>query len=155
MNRTTANKEQTKHDGAQAGSVAVVVVVGALPEREAVGEEVVVAVSRRSLEDVGNERQASLLLGRLLDGSLDFGRRGSLGGLRAGLVALLPLALCFVCAKLLRHLVGMQRSCPLAVGLADVILRGRVGDTEDVVKGRGRVGLVGGNLIADAKDFAI
>jgi hypothetical protein len=49
----------------------------------------------------------------------------------------------------------MQRSCPLAVGLADVILRGRVGDTEDVVKGRGRVGLVGGNLIADAKDFAI
>ena len=107
------------------------------------------------LEDVGNERQAGLLLRGFLDGSLNLGRRRALGGLRAGLAALLALALCLVGAKLLRHLVGMQRACLLAVGLADIILRGRVGDAENVVKGRGRVDLVGGNLVADAKDFAI
>ncbi len=155
VNCTAADEEQAKHDSAEAGAVAVVVVVGALPQREAIGEKVVVAVARGSLKDVGNQRQASLQLRGPLYGGLDLGRRGALGDLRALLAAGAGSGLGLFGAQLLLDLVGVQGASQLAVGLANVVLRGRGGDAQDVVKRRGRVRLECGNLIADAKDFAI
>ncbi|KUI62078.1 hypothetical protein VP1G_11327 [Cytospora mali] len=100
-------EEDAEHDGAQARAVALVEVVGALPDGEAVGHEVVVAGAAGPLEDVGDDGQARLPGPRLL-----------------------------------------------AVGLVDVILAGGWGDAQEVVEGH--VGtLVGGELVAEAEDFAI
>lgn len=84
VNTATNDEEQTNHNRAQAGSVAVVVVIGALPEREAIGEEMVVTVAFGATEDVGNEGQTSLSLASLLDSGFDL----SIGG-RLDLLALL------------------------------------------------------------------
>jgi hypothetical protein len=149
VNTTSDNKEQANHDGTQAGSVAVVVVVGALPQREAIGEEMIISVALGSAQDVGDQRQTGLSLTGLLNGGLDLSRSGRLDGSTSLLV------LAGLGAHLLLDLVGVQRARLLAVGLGDVVERGRRGDAEDVVKGRGGIGLEARDFIANAKDFAI
>lgn len=60
VHATTDEQKQAEHDCTQTRAVAVVVVVGTFPQREAIGEEMVVTVSGRAAQDVGNQRQASL-----------------------------------------------------------------------------------------------
>lgn len=146
MDDAAAHDEDAEHDGAEARAVPRVVVVGALPQREAVGQEVVVAVPRRPAQDVCDEGEAGLALRGALDGRLCLGGRGLLGGL-AGL--------CAVVSEVLLHLVRVERARLLAVGAVDVLLRGRGGDAEDVVKGGRGIGLVRRDFIADAEDFSI
>lgn len=151
VHRTAGNEEQTDHDSAQARAVPIVVVVGALPKREAIGDEVVVALAAGPAQDASDERQTRLAVGRLLDGLVDLALRGRLGGaILAGLLGLGALG-----AQLLGDLVGVQRARLLAVCLVDVVLRRRGRDAEDVVEGRVGVGFVRGNLVADAEDFTV
>lgn len=145
VDRAASHEEDAKDGSAQAGAVAVVVVVGALPEREAVVEEMIVAVALGALEDVDDEGEAGLALTSALD------RRGELslgGGFGIGVLLLLGL-------ELLLHLVGVQCLGLLAVGLGDVVLAGVRADAQDVVEGARGVGLVVDELIADAENLAI
>lgn len=150
-----AENEQAQHDGAQAGPVAVVVVVGALPEREAVGEEVVVPLAGRAAQDVGDEGQAGLALRGLLDGGPDLGRSGRLRDVHAARLGLLGGGFGAVRLELLLHLVRVQRPRLLAVCLVDVILRRAREDAQDVVKRSPGVRLVRRDLVADAEDLAV
>jgi hypothetical protein len=140
VNCATNEEEHTDNDGTKAGTVAVVVVVGALPEREAIGTTL-------TTQNVGNQGQTSLALGSLLHGILNIRLRRCL--------ATLVLALGALSAKLLGDLVGMQRTCLQAVSLVDVILRGGVCDSKDLVESRSGVGFVRGDLVTDAEDFTI
>jgi hypothetical protein len=147
VNCATNEEEHTDNDGTKAGTVAVVVVVGALPEREAIGKVMVVALTTLTTQNVGNQGQTSLALGSLLHGILNIRLRRCL--------ATLVLALGALSAKLLGDLVGMQRTCLQAVSLVDVILRGGVCDSKDLVESRSGVGFVRGDLVTDAEDFTI
>jgi hypothetical protein len=141
--------EDTEDGGAEAGAVPVVVVVGALPGREAVLEEVVVAIAVGSAKDLADEAEASLALRGGLDGGADLLLRGGLDGL-ALLLELVALGL-----ELLLDLVGVEGAGDLAVGLGDVVDGGLGADAEELVEGRLRVLLVGDDLVADAEDFTI
>lgn len=143
MHGTSAHEEGAEHGRAQPGPVPVVVVVGALPEGEAVRQEVVVAVPQRPAQDVGDEGEARLAFRGILDGRVDLrlGRR-----LARLLVALL---------QLLLDLVRVQGARLPAVRLGDLVVRRRRRDAEDVVECRRGIGLVRGNLVADAEDLAI
>lgn len=133
---TTYNEEKANDNRAQAGAVSVVVVIGALPEREAIGEEVVVSVALGATEDVGDEGETSLSLAGLLHSSLDLSI-----GRRLSLCASL-LVLCSLGSHSLSDLVRVQISGLLAIGLGNVIERGRGRDAEDVVEVGSRVGLI-------------
>ncbi|KAH8716190.1 hypothetical protein HC256_004969 [Beauveria bassiana] len=147
VHRAAGKHEQADNDGAQAGPVAVVVVVGALPQREPVGQEVVVAVARRALEDAHNQRQARLAVRRLLHGRIDLRRRGHLARLAAVLGLARP--------QLLPHLVRMELARLLAVCLRNGVLRGMLRDVQNVVERGLGVSLVRRDFVADAKDFAV
>jgi hypothetical protein len=108
---------------------------------------VIIAFAALATQDVGDEREACLALRGELDGILDLGLRGAL--------CALFLALCALGAELLGDLVRVEGASLCAVGLVDVVLGGRVCDAEDLVEGGGGVSLVGGDLVADAEDFAI
>lgn len=142
-----AHEERAQHGGAQARAVPVVVVVGALPEGEAVRQEVVVAVPQRPAQDVGDEREARLALRGVLDGGVDL-RLG-------GRLAVLLLAAGPGLLELLLDLVRVQGARLLAVGLGDVVVRRRARDAQDVVEGGRRVALVRRDLVADAEDLTI
>lgn len=108
----------------------------------------VIAVATRSAQNVRDEGETSLSIGSFLDGLVDLGLRGRLGTLLLGrLVAFAP--------ELLSDLVGVEGTRLLSVRLVDVILRRRWDDTEDIVEGRGGIGLVGRNLVADAEDLTV
>ncbi len=152
------NEEDAEHGGTETGPVAVVVVLGALPRGEAVGQEVVVAVAAGPAQDVGDDGEAGLALRGALDGGLDLGRGGLFGhaDARLGLLVLglVLLGLCALGGELLADLVGMELARLLLVRLVDVIVARAAGDAEELVEGD--VGaLVGDQLIADAEDFAV
>ena len=152
------DEEDAEHGGAQAGPVAVVVVLGALPRGEAVGQEVVVAVAAGSAQDVGDDGQAGLALRGALDGRLELGRGGLLGhpDARLGLLVLglVLLGLGALGGELLADLVGMELARLLLVRLVDVIVARAAGDAEELVEGD--IGaLVGDQLVADAEDLAV
>jgi hypothetical protein len=136
VNTTTYNEEKTNDDCAQAGAVSVVVVVGALPEREAIGQEMVISVALGATKDVSDEGETSLSLAGLLHSSLDLsiGRRLSLC---AGLLVLSSLG-----SHSLSDLVRVQISGLLAIGLGNIVERSRGRDAEDVVEGRSGIGLI-------------
>lgn len=117
VDSTTTNQEHTNEDRAKAGAVPVVVVVGTLPQREAVRDEVVVAVAARPTKNVGNQGKARLTVRRLLHSLLDHGSRGGLGG------AILLGGFGVLGSDLLGDLVGVKRAGLLAVGFVDVVLR--------------------------------
>lgn len=93
MNAATNKEEQPEQDCTQSRAVAVVVVISALPQRESIGKEMVVAVASRASENVGDQRQTSLALRCKLDGGLDFRRRGCLESLALLLRLLLSCSL--------------------------------------------------------------
>jgi hypothetical protein len=78
VNTTTDEDEETEHDGGETRAEPLVVVAGTTPFREAVAEEVIVALAFRATKNVGHYAEASkasrgflaesidLLLGRLL-----------------------------------------------------------------------------------------
>ncbi|EPE05823.1 hypothetical protein F503_08354 [Ophiostoma piceae UAMH 11346] len=143
--------KEADHDRAEARAVAVVVVLGALPGREAVGQEVVVAVALGAAQDVGDNAEARLHVRGALHGGTDLARRRLLGDRHAAVLlgCLGPLS-----SQLLLDLVGMERSRLLAVGLVDVVEgRGRR-HADKVVEGDVRAE-GGGELVAHAEDFAI
>lgn len=148
------DEEQASQDRSQARAVPVVVVISALPQGEAVGEEVIISHATGPAENVGNETEARLFLTGLLDGSSNVGLGEWLAGLDArlflGIAALGSLG-----SQLLLDLVGVKRTGLLAVRLGDFVLRGRGGNIEDVVKGRARVYFVSRNLVSNAEDFTI
>lgn len=155
MRAAAQGEEDAEHDGAQAGAVPVVVVVGALPRREAIGHKVVVASTPGAFQDVGDDGQAGLSVRSLLDGGLDLGLRGGLGDVDTGLLVLLVLfGLGTLGGELLLYLVGVEGTRLLAVGLVDIILGGRGGDAQNIVEGN--VGAFeGGDLVTDTEDLAI
>lgn len=146
---TADNDKQADNDRAQAGTVSVVVVIGALPEREAIGEEMVVSVALGATKDVGDEGETGLGLAGLLDSGLDLGI-----GRRLCVCAVL-LVLLGLRSHSLPDLVGVQVAGLLAVRLCDIVQRSRGGHAEDVVEVGGLVGLVLCDFISNAEDFAI
>lgn len=116
----------------------------------------VVPVSFRATQDVSNEGEPRLALRGLLHGGIDLGLRGRLCDVDTGLLLALVLAsLGAIGLELLLNLVRMQRARLLAVGLGNVIMRGRGRDLEDVVECGAGVSFVGGDLVADAEDFTV
>lgn len=113
-----ADEQAADEDGAEAGAVPAVVVLGALPGGEAVPEEVVVADAPRAAEDVGDDSEAGLALAGLLDGGLEL---GGLDALALGLDAALLFGA--VGHDLLAHLVRVQRARLALVRLVDLVLR--------------------------------
>lgn len=155
MRATAEGEEDAEHDRAKARAVPVVVVVGALPRGEAIGNEVVVASTAGALQDVGDNGQAGLAVRSLLDGGLDLGLRGALGDLDAGLLVLLVLlGLGALGGELLLDLVGVEGTGLLAVGFVDIILGGRGGDAEEVVEGDIRT-LEGGDLVTKTENLTV
>lgn len=155
--RRAAGEQEDAHDhGAEAGPVARVVVLGALPLGEAVAQEVVVALAAGAAEDVGHDGQAGLAVRGALDGGLDLGLGGLLGDFHAAL-GLLGLGLGgggALGGEGLLDLVRVQGAGFLAVGLVDLVLGGGGLDADVVVEGD--VGaLVGRDLVAKAEDFAV
>ena len=147
MDSSTADEEDADQDAAQARAVAVIVVIRALPQREAVGEVVIVALTSLATQDVGNEGETCLTLGGELDGILDLGRSRGL--------STLVLALCALGAQLLSDLVGVKSASLCTVGLVNVVLRGGICDAEDLVEGGGGVSLVCSDLVTNAEDLTI
>ena len=150
--------KKAEQDGAEARPVAVVVVLGTLPDGEAVGEEMVVAVALGSAQDVGHDAQAGLHLRGALHSSADLAGRWALGDIDAGLLvaaaALLLSLLSAVGRELLLDLVRVELPCLLAVRLVDVVEGGRGRDANKVVKcDFGAEG--GGELVANAEDLTV
>lgn len=73
MSRAADEDEQASKHGAEAGAESRVVVTGALPDREAVGEEMVVARALRALEEFLDEAEAGEAVGGGFGGGVDFG----------------------------------------------------------------------------------
>lgn len=86
-----AHKKHTDEHGAQPRPVPAVVVLGALPHGEAVGDEVVVARAARAPQDVRDDGEAGLAVASGLDGGLDLGLRRRLRYGDAGFLAALVL----------------------------------------------------------------
>lgn len=157
--RSAADKDkEAEQDGAEARPVTVVVVFGALPDGEAVGEKMVVAVAFGSAQDVGHNAEAGLHLRGALHGSTNLASRRALGDIDTGLlvaaVALLLGCLGAVGRDLLLDLVRMELPCLLAVRFVDIVEGGRGRDANKVVKGNiGPEG--GGELVTNAKNLTV
>lgn len=151
MDPSANNKKQSRHDGSQTRAVSVVVVVGALPQWEAIREEVVITFPTGTTKDVGDEGETRLLLARLLDCGFYFGRSRWFDAR----LLLLGIALSSVGPELLLDLVRVEGTSLLAVGFRDVVLRGRGRNSQDVVECRTRVRLVGCDFVANAENFTI
>lgn len=154
----TGEEEDAEQGGAEARAVAAVVVLGALPRGEAVGEEVVITDTAGPAQDVGHDGQAGLALRGALDGGLDLAGRGRLDLGRAGLAAL-QLGLFLLSPDTLGHelladLVGVKLARPLLVRLVDVLLVRAGCDAQELVK-RHIGTFFGDEFVADTEDFAV
>jgi hypothetical protein len=73
VTRAADEDEQAQEDGAEARAETRVVVSRALPDGEAVREEMVVARALRALEEFLNETQACEAVGGCFGSGVDFG----------------------------------------------------------------------------------
>lgn len=154
MEASAHDDQKTKDNRAEPRAKALVVVAGSPPSREAVSQEVIIALSLGTLEDIGNYRQPLVARRDLLHVRVDLLLGGALGDLDTGCPALLLVVLGIVCDKELAGLVGVEFAGLLAVGLGQFVLRGTRLDAEQVVEGD--VGALGGSdLIAEAEDFVV
>lgn len=110
MHAATAEDEKTDQDTRDAWTEPGVVVPGSAPSREAVLEEVVVALTERATEDGADERETAEALTGIFFGFADLGLGQFLGRARSwfGLV-----------------FVGVETDGLLLVGLANVVDGGR------------------------------
>lgn len=150
MHNSASHEKRAKHGSSQTGPVSVVIVVSALPERESIGEEVVITVSTRAAQDVGDERQARLGVRGRLHGGIDLRL-----GRRLGRLAISTLFVLAASLELLLDLVGMERAGLSTVGLGDLVVGGGGRYTEDIVEGGSRIGLMGRDFVTDAEDLAV
>lgn len=72
MSRAADEDKQTREHGAETGAEARVVVTCALPDREAVGEEMVVARALGALEEFLDEAEAGEAVRGGFGGGVDF-----------------------------------------------------------------------------------
>lgn len=152
---TSSHEEDTEEHSAQARAVPIVIVIGALPCREAVLQEMVVAVAIGTADDVAHKTKAGLALGGNLDSGLDLLLGRSLGHIDAGGLLLLLLGLGALGDELLADFIRVEGAGDLAVGLGDLVNGSAVLDAEEVVEGLFGVGLVGLDLIADTENLTI
>lgn len=110
MHAAADEDEKADQDGCDAGAEAGVVVPGSTPSREAVLEEVVVALTERATEDGANERETAEALAGDFLGFTDLGLCQFLGRPRGWLRLML---------------VGVETDGLLLVGLVDVVDGGR------------------------------
>lgn len=175
MASAAENQKQTRENGAQTRTVSRIVVSGALPLREAVLQEVVVAIAGGTTKDVGDGVQARRALVGLFDGGCDLLLRRALINVNArGVSPGLLLVLGAVGDEGPLDFIRVEESGFLAVGLVQLILAGVGFDLQEVyiaaalersvwprecrfkhtVEGDIHA-LCGGHFILQAKDFMI
>lgn len=150
VHTTTNDNEHTKHHRAETGAVTLVVVAGAPPLGEAILQEVIISVAVLALQNVGNDGESLVRSGGLLQVGVDF----LLGSLLGDLLALLLVLQNTLGLEALAGLVGMQLTRLLAVGLGQLVLRGRRLDTEEVVEGD-VLAAVQSDFIAQTEDLVV
>lgn len=154
MSGTAHDDEETKEDGAQARSVASVVVTGAPPFGEALLQKVIITVSVLAAQNVHDHGEPGrALLGRLVEClDLPLGRLlvhfGTLPFDFAGL------GLAVVGNEGLAGLVGVDFGVHLAVCPVDLVAGGRRLDAHKGVEG-GIVAFAGNDRVAQLEDFMI
>lgn len=137
MRRTTSKDKEPRNHGPETRPIPRVVILGPLPGREAIGDEVIIPLPPGAAQDVGDDAQPSLTVRGALDGGLDLGVGGLFGDVHA-VLALLGRLLGLLCAlggELLLDLVRVEGARLLAVGLVDLVLGGRGRYAEEFVKG--------------------
>lgn len=129
---TTEDQKQAHQHRSQTGTEARVVVSGALPQREAILQEVIVALAAGATQDIGDEVQTSGAGGSSLDRGIDLalGRAGGDVDTLLGFGIVLVLGVVGDEGSL--DLVRVQGTRLLAVGLCDLFLIGIRADLEEV-----------------------
>lgn len=131
----------------------MIVVSRTSPLGESVLQEVVVALPRRALQDVGNDSEPLVSLGDLLHMCFDFLLRRLLGDFDAILAFVLVLQ-SIGGSELLASLVRVDGTGLLAVGFIDIVLRRRGLETEQVVESDVCT-IVGCYLVAEFEYFVV
>jgi hypothetical protein len=154
VDTTTDNNQNTEENRAEARTEAIVVVARALPGRKAIPQEVVVALTLRTLEDVCNNRQLLISGSDLLHVRVDFLLRWTLAGLDTRGLALLASLFSIIGDEDLARLVGVELAASRAVGFGQFVLVGTGLNAEHVIEGDiGTLRL--DDFVAQTEDFVI
>lgn len=157
MSTTTNENEQADQHRAESRSEARIVVPGTLPLGEAIAQEMIVAFSAGSSQDVGHYTEARKSITGSFGCSLDLCLRRALRDMDSWLLAL-RLGLVLACGsigdELLLDLVGVKKTGPLAVGLVDFVLGRGGSDAYEIVEGNVE-SLRGFDFVSQTEDFLI
>jgi len=156
MSASTNEDEQSSQNRAKTRSEACIVITSALPLRKSIAQEMVVARSALSFQDVVHYAQTRESFGGGLSRGLDFGLRGAFRYVDSWLLLGLRLVLAsrFVGNELLPDFVWMQDAGLLLVRLVYVFLVCVWLDSEKVVEGNAQP-LGGFNFISQTEYFLV